>query len=160
MHYYKEHGIVPEAPTYNYNKLDTLHIKYAVTFGQISAVIGLPVDQIRMLNPVYKLDFIPEGKPWSVLVLPADKVGIYLRQEINIQGYNIVRPDYNLMVRESVNTAGKKRVIHVVQPGETTHKIAIQYHCTLENIKIWNNLDGFEVKAGQEVVIWVTGEKE
>lgn len=159
MHYYKEHGIIPVTPSYNYNKLDTLHITYAVTFAQISAVIGMPVEEIRMLNPVYKQDFIPEGKPWSLLVLPADKVGVYLQQEINIQGYNIVRPDYNLMVSESGNTAGKTRVIHVVQPGETTHKIAIQYKCTLENIKIWNNLESYEVKAGQKVVIWVTSDE-
>ena len=59
MNFYKEHGIVPVEPAYDYRGLDTLHIRYAVSFDQISAIIGLPVERIRMLNPVYKRDYIP-----------------------------------------------------------------------------------------------------
>jgi membrane-bound lytic murein transglycosylase D len=155
MHYYREHGIVPVAPSYSYRQLDTLHIRYSVTFDQISSVIGLPVEQIRMLNPVYKRDVIPEGNPLSVLVLPADRIQIYLQHETNVLGYSTKQPDYNQMVQQSGNTEGKTKIIHVVQPGEVTHKIAMQYNCTVENIKAWNNLPGYEVKAGQKLVIWV-----
>jgi len=157
INFYKEHGIVPKVPAYQYQGLDTLHIRYAVTFNQISSVIGLPVEQIRLLNPVYKRDYIPERKPWSVLVLPADKIQLYLQHETRILGYSAVPLDYNLMVRQSGNTKGMTKIIHVVQPGEFTHKIAMQYNCTLENIKAWNNLTGYEVKAGQRLVIWVAG---
>jgi LysM repeat protein len=59
------------------------------------------------------------------------------------------------MVQQSGNTEGKTKIIHVVQPGEFTHKIAMQYNCTIENIKAWNNLPGYEVKAGQKLVVWV-----
>jgi membrane-bound lytic murein transglycosylase D len=159
INFYKEHGIVPKVPAYQYQGLDTLHIRYAVTFNQISSVIGLPVEQIRLLNPVYKRDYIPERKPWSVLVLPADKIQLYLQHETRILGYSAVPLDYNLMVRQSGNTKGMTKIIHVVQPGEFTHKIAMQYNCTLENIKAWNNLTGYEVKAGQRLVIWVTEKK-
>jgi membrane-bound lytic murein transglycosylase D len=155
MNYYQQHGIVPVPPAYDYRGLDTLHIRYAVTFDQISSVIGLPVEQIRLLNPVYRRDYIPERQPWSVLMLPADKIRLYLEQETRILGYSTVAPDYNQMVRQSQNTEGKTRIVHVVQPGEVTHRIAMRYNCTLENIKAWNNMDGFEVKAGQRLVIWV-----
>lgn len=158
MHFHAQHGIVPEPPALDYSKLDTLHIRYAVSFDQIASCIGLPVSQIRLLNPVYRRDYIPERKPWSVLVLPADKVELYLRQETNILGYSRPPADYNLMVQQSGNTAGKTRIIHVVRPGEYTHKIAMQYNCTLENIRVWNDLESFEVRAGQELVIWVKGD--
>jgi len=159
MNFYREHGIVPLEPVYDYRGLDTLHIRYAVNFGQISAIIGLPVDRIRLLNPVYKRDFIPEGKPWSVLVLPADKIQVYLQHEVTILGYSTIPPDYNLMVQNAGVTAGRTKVIHEVQPGEFTHRIAMHYNCTLENIKAWNNLSGYEVKVGQKLVIWVTSEE-
>ena len=155
MNFYQQHGIVPEAPVFAYNTLDTLHIHYAVSFNQISSVISLPVEHIRLLNPAYRRDYIPAKQPWSLLVLPADKVQVYLQHETSILGYTTVTPDYNLMVQQSTNTEGKTKIVHVVQPGEVTHKIAMQYNCTLGNIRIWNNMDGYEVKAGQRLVIWV-----
>jgi len=156
MNFYQEHGIVPVEPVYDYGHLDTLHIRYAVNFDQISSIIDLPVGQLRMLNPVYRRDYIPERKPWSVLVLPADKIELYLQHEVSILGYIKAPVDYNLMVQNAGATAGRTKVIHEVQPGEFTHRIAMKYNCTLENIKAWNNLPGYEVKAGQQLVIWVT----
>jgi len=155
MNFYKEHGIVPIAPMYDYSGLDTLHIRYPVTFQQISVLIGVPVDRIRQLNPVYRTDCIPAQSPWSVLVLPADKVPLYLQNEISILGYSTRPQDYNLMVENAGKTDGRTKVIHEVQPGEFTHRIAMKYNCTLENIKAWNNLSGYEVNAGQKLVIWV-----
>jgi membrane-bound lytic murein transglycosylase D len=158
MHFYKEHGIVPIEPEFQYTGLDTLHIRYPVSFEQISVMIDLPVEKIRLLNPVYRMNFIPEQNQGSVLVLPADKISTYLRKEISIQGYAAKPDDYNLMVQNAGITEGRIKVIHEVQPGEFTHRIAMKYNCTLENIKAWNNLDGYEVKAGQKLVIWVKKE--
>ena len=155
MNFYKEHGIVPSVPDYDYGALDTLHIRNPQSFEQISAIIDLPVSHIRWLNPVYRTDFIPEQQPWSVLVLPADKVVPYIQHEIRILGYSTPREDYNLMVQKAGSTAGRTRIVHEVQRGEFTHRIAMKYNCTLENIKAWNNLTSYEVMAGQKLVIWV-----
>ena len=155
MHFYKEHGIVPVMPDYDYSGLDTLHIRHPQSFEQISAIIDLPVDQIRRLNPVYRTDYIPEQQPWSVLVLPAAKVVPYLQHEVSILGYSNPGDDYNMMVQHAGSTEGRTRIIHEVQPGEFTHRIAMKYNCTLENIKAWNNLTTYDVKAGQKLVIWV-----
>jgi LysM repeat protein len=59
------------------------------------------------------------------------------------------------MVQNAGAPAGRTKIIHEVLRRETTHRIAMKYNCTLENIKAWNNLPGFEVKAGQRLVIWV-----
>ena len=155
FHFYQEHGIVPVLPDFDYLHTDTLHIRYAVSFNQVSAVIGLDVSQIRLLNPVYKLDYIPERVPYALLVLPADKTASYLQHEVSILGFSEKPDDYNRMVAQAGDTTGKTRIVHVVQPGEFTHKIAMQYGVTLENIRAWNHLDGFEVKPGQKIVVWV-----
>ena len=57
------------------------------------------------------------------------------KNEVNILGFSVPPADYNQMVAQAGNTAGKTRIIHVVQPGEFTHKIAMQYNVTLENIR-------------------------
>lgn len=154
MNYYKEHDIVPVEPAFNYSDLDTLHIRNPVTFEQISAVIDLPVDMIRRLNPVYRTDFIP-AQPGAVLVLPADKTQLYIRHEISILGYTTKENNYNQMVRNAGSTEGRTKIIHEVKPGEFTHRIAMKYNCTLENIKAWNNLPDYNIRAGQKLVIWV-----
>lgn len=155
MHHYRQHGIEPVYPSFNYNNLDTLHIRYAVSFEQIASTIGMPVDSIRLLNPVYRRDYIPAQEPFSILVLPKEKALLFLRNEIKLLGYTPDRSTYTTMLQQAGSTAGRHRIIHEVQPGEYTHRIAIRYNCTLENIKAWNNLTGFDVKAGQKLVIWV-----
>jgi LysM repeat protein len=47
-----------------------------------------------------------------------------------------------------------------VQAGEFTHKIAMMYNVTLENIRAWNHLPGNEVKVGQKLMIWVNDRDE
>lgn len=155
MNFYGEHDIVPVEPEYDYVGLDTLHIDYAVSFQQIEAMIGLPVSQIRYLNPMYRRDYIPETEPWSILVLPAEKVPVYLRNENRIIGYTSEPFDYHMMIRNGTDTTGKAQLIHEVKPGEYTHKIALQYNCTIENIRTWNGLEDYDLFPGQRLIIWM-----
>jgi membrane-bound lytic murein transglycosylase D len=90
-----------------------------------------------------------------VLVLPADKIQLYLEHEVNILGYSTRPMDYNLMVQNAGATEGRTRIVHEVLPGEFTHAIAMKYGCTLENIVAWNHLKSYDVKAGQQLIIWV-----
>jgi membrane-bound lytic murein transglycosylase D len=159
LNFYKEHDIVPIKPDFDYFHTDTLHIRYAVSFSQVSSEIGLDIKHIRMLNPVYKRDYIPARGTWSILVLPADKTSHYLKNEVNILGFTVPPADYNQLVAQAGNTEGKTKIIHVVQAGEFTHKIAMMYNVTLENIRAWNHLSGNEVNVGQKLVIWIEGGK-
>jgi membrane-bound lytic murein transglycosylase D len=159
LNFYKEHGIVPVRPEFDYFHTDTLHIRYAVSFSQVSSEIGMDINQIRMLNPVYKRDYIPARNSYSLLVLPADKTSLYLKNEVNILGYTQPPADYNQLVASAGNTDGKTKIIHVVQAGEFTHKIAMMYNVTLENIRAWNHMAGNEVNVGQRLIIWIEGEE-
>jgi membrane-bound lytic murein transglycosylase D len=155
MNHYADHNIVPVTPSYTFRQLDTLHIRYALSFQQISGMIGLPVEQIRFLNPVYKRDYIPElGYP-AVLVLPADKIVPFLHNEVNILGYYAEPVDYNMLLKNAGNTDNKIRIIHTVAKGDYFHKIALKYGCTIENIKAWNNLEELSLIPGQKLTIWV-----
>lgn len=155
MNHWADHNIVPEKPAYSYKELDTLHIRYALSFKQISTMIGLPLDHIRFLNPVYKRDYIPETGSPAVLVLPSDKIVTYLNNEVNILGSYSKPVDYNMLVKNAGCTDDKVRIIYTVEKGDFFHKIALKYGCTIENIKAWNNIDSMSIVPGQKLTIWV-----
>jgi membrane-bound lytic murein transglycosylase D len=156
MNYYKEHGIVPVKPQYNYTDIDTLHVTYAVSFEQISALTGFPQEGIRFLNPVYRRDVIPGIASGAVIVLPEETALKYLKMENKIIGFTPPVIDYAAMLSKGADTEGKTSIVHEVKPGEYLHKIAVRYKCTIENIKLWNNLnDNDTLQPGQKLVIWV-----
>jgi LysM repeat protein len=43
---------------------------------------------------------------------------------------------------------------HPVQTKETLYSIARKYGITVEQLKAWNKVDGFELKIGQELIIY------
>jgi membrane-bound lytic murein transglycosylase D len=155
MNHYKEHNIIPVPPRFNFNNIDTLFINYQVSFSQITEITGLTADELRFLNPVYRRDFIPDLNKPALLVLPKDKIAVYLQNESRILGRTNDGDDYNSLVSNAGSTENKTRIIHVVQKGEFIHKIALKYNCTLENIKAWNSLKDNFLYPGQELIIWV-----
>jgi membrane-bound lytic murein transglycosylase D len=154
--HYKDHSMSPERIPPVFSNADTVKIGYAVSFQQISKILDYPVDSIRILNPVYTKDYIPDTEEKNILILPASKIYDYLANETLILGYHQPVNDYHSIVAASNNIHHRSRVIHTVQEGEFFHKIAMQYNCTVENIKAWNHLDTLSVYPGQKLIIWIS----
>ena len=153
--YYKDMNIVPVPPTYGYYDLDTLQLDYSITFSQISEMINVPVETLRFLNPVYKIDVIPDMESSATLVLPKEKTLEYLRNESKILGKDPDIENYQTMIDDAQSYENKVKIIHIVEKGEFFHKIALKYNCTLENIKTWNHLTDNSLVPGQKLIIWV-----
>ncbi len=58
MNYYNKHGISPTVIK-RHLTTDTVQVNKYIHFNQIAAVLNIPVDEIRMLNPQYRKDIIP-----------------------------------------------------------------------------------------------------
>ena len=87
MNYYPEHNISPVIPTKPLIT-DTLHISSPIHFNQISAVLDIPVEELRVLNPQFRADMIPASTDRSyTLVLPSQQVHAYLMSEDAIKNY-------------------------------------------------------------------------
>ncbi|MDE6071075.1 MAG: transglycosylase SLT domain-containing protein [Muribaculaceae bacterium] len=87
MNYYPEHNISPVIPTKPLIT-DTLHISSPIHFNQISAVLDIPVEELRVLNPQFRADMIPASADRSyTLVLPSQQVHAYLMSEDAIKNY-------------------------------------------------------------------------
>lgn len=88
MNYYKDHGISPVVPT-RALVTDTIGITNRVNLNQISKVLNLPMDELRLLNPQYRSDIIPgSNKKQYTLTLPAQQIHAYIMSEDDIINYN------------------------------------------------------------------------
>ncbi len=45
------------------------------------------------------------------------------------------------------------QTVHTVQPGETLFSISRRYGITVEELRMWNNLQGADLKAGQKLFV-------
>ncbi|MFC6097367.1 LysM peptidoglycan-binding domain-containing protein [Flavobacterium qiangtangense] len=86
--YHKEHGIEPKRAAISYIATDTVAVKREMTFKQISDLLDIPESQIKLLNPGYKLDVVPNIKGENhFLRLPLEKVAVYASNEDKIYAY-------------------------------------------------------------------------
>lgn len=86
--YHKEHGIEPKRAAISYVATDTVMVKREMSFKQISDLLDIPESQIKLLNPGYKLDVVPNIKGENYyLRLPMDKIATYASNEDKIYAY-------------------------------------------------------------------------
>ncbi len=181
MTYYPEHNISPVLPVKPL-VMDTLQVANRVHFNQISKVLDIPVEELRILNPQFRADVIP-GTPESpyTLILPSQQIHAYLMSEKEIHNFEPdkygrrgtvdpgeVPADAMLAVEGTevwpgdmgeadvafAATQGKASVImHKVVAGESLASIAEQYGVTPAEIKASNNLRRNAVRVGQQLRI-------
>lgn len=87
MNYYPQHNISPVLPSKPL-VTDTLMVTDRVHFEQISHVLDIPLDELRVLNPQFRADIIPgtQDRPYT-LVLPSQQVHAYIMSEEDILSY-------------------------------------------------------------------------
>lgn len=88
MNYYPEHNLSPVIPTKPL-VTDTIQVQDRIHFNQISEVLDIPVEELRVLNPQFRADIIPgsEEKTYT-LVLPSQQIHAYLMSEDAIKEHD------------------------------------------------------------------------
>ena len=155
MTYSQDYGIVPQEvgmPA----KVDTFEIRRNLHFDQISAVVGVPKEDIRNLNPQYLHDIIPGSSHPYILKLPYTWTGAFV--EVDRDSLYAFKAD-SLMsgrIQKEVADAVKNngRVAYRVRSGDYLGKIAIRYGVTVSQIKSWNNLRSSNIRVGQILYIY------
>jgi len=155
MNHYKDHNIKPIRSPFIHLDVDTVKINQATSFKRIAEYIDIPVETLQYLNPAYKLDYIPKLKQGATVVLPANKVGLFVKNESEILDSNRKSEKFDHKMVLAGDKAGKIKITHEVSKGEYFHKIAIKYNCTIEDIRIWNSLPTNNLNVGQKLDIWV-----
>lgn len=176
MTYYPQHNISPVLPTKPL-VTDTVGVTDRMHFDQIEAVLAIPKDELRILNPQYREDIIP-GSPEHayMLVLPSKQIHAYLMSREQILSYQAdkyrrrttVEPGKASAAEPVLASADAQQtepqqlpaasgspatISHKVVAGETLSSIATKYGVQAADIRSANNLRRNAVRVGQVLTI-------
>jgi membrane-bound lytic murein transglycosylase D len=162
--YQKEHGIKPERALVQHFATDTIMIKKQMSFKQISDLLDVPVAQLQLLNPSYKMDVIPSYEDQDhFLRLPKDKIAVFASNEDKIYAYIQRELDFRekpFQVQKAIVSNYSKQDVslpkakyYTVKRGDNLNEIADKYNVTVADLKKWNALKGSTVASGKSLKI-------
>ena len=163
MQYYDKYGITPAEM--KLSSTDTFYVDKNVHFQQIAAVLNIPIEEIRALNPQYKRDIVAGSPTPMVLILPVEYILPFERLKDSIYAYNknvyfsapivnydpapvmtAISGDYKLTPRK-----------HTVRKGESLAIIAKKYRTTVVEIAKDNKIKTTTtIHPGQQLIVGYT----
>jgi len=166
--YHKELGIRPDRAIIKHFATDTIMIKKQMSFAQISDLLDIPVTQLQVLNPSYKLNVVPFYEDQShFLRLPKDKIAIFASNEDKIYAYAQREVDGRerpfqitkaIVATDTLNYNQQqvtlpKTKYYKVRRGDNLSEIASKYDVTVADLKKWNKIRGNTVARGKSLKI-------
>lgn len=164
MRFADQHGIRPrnmEMP----KTTDTVVVQGKMHLEQVARVLGLPLQQLRDLNPQYKHDMLTmdSGNP---LRLPAERVGEFIDRQDEIRTFkdSIYLNPKRIQEIAKISgdpfyiprIAGKGNVVkYRVRQGDVLGSIASRYHVTVQQLRAWNGISGSKIRIGQTLLIYM-----
>lgn len=165
--YHKEHGIMPHRAPVKQFATDTIQIKKQISFQHISDLLNIPVSQIQLFNPSYKLNVVPNytDKP-HFLRLPLEQIAVFTSNEDKIYAY--AAHEYNKREKQftreqiaskndSLYETSYKNVnrtkYYRVKRGDDLSEVANRFKVSMSDIKGWNRLKSNALKRGRNLKI-------
>ncbi len=156
LRYYKEHGIVPEA-TAIAPVVDTFKINKMLHFKQVTELVGVPLADLRYLNPQYRHDIVPGNEREYILKIPHDYANSFVDVEDKLYDYKADQYFSTTELKKIQEGGDGERIVYKVRSGDALSKIATRYHCTVNQIMRWNNLRNSNIRIGQTLIIYRGG---
>ncbi len=169
--YHKEHGIRPDRANIKHFATDTIMIKKQMSFAQISDLLDIPVTQLQVMNPSYKLNVVPfYGDKNHFLRLPKDKIAVFASNEDKIYAYiqrEVDRRERPFQVAKAIVATDTlnytqqrvtlpKTKYYIVRRGDNLSEIANRYDVTIADLKKWNRIRGNTVARGKSLKIFTS----
>lgn len=181
MNYHNRYGINPTVVKQQL-VTDTVRVNDRVHFRQISEVLKIPIEEIRMLNPQFRKDIIPGDHHPYTLVLPSQQTLSYIVSRDAILNFDAEEYSRRTYVEpgqarpatggDNIAAAGEQSanapvnneisvlavdsietLSHIVGRGESLRDIARRYGVSSTDIKRWNHLRRGKVKEGDSLTI-------
>lgn len=143
--YFKQHNIEPTQVSFPL-ATDTVQVSRLMHLEQVSSTIGVPMETLRALNPVYKLDIIPAVEKSYVLTLPQYGIPRYIdslheitaKDTLYLSKY--ITPDGDVKSKSSFTAAAAPALTHRVKKGDTLGAIARKYGTSASQIAKMNSM--------------------
>lgn len=174
--YHKEHGIVPNKAIANHFTTDTVMVKRAITFKQISNLLDISLEELQFFNPSFKRNEIPcvTGET-NFLTLPKDKIAIFTSNEDKIYAYidneysKRERPNETYVAFRQKDSSKTNEISsesfwkyvnrtkkYKVKKGDDLAEIANKFGVNSWDLKKWNNLKSSKLQSGKILKILVS----
>ena len=160
LNYAAEHNLCPAIV--NMPALtDTVMVHQRIHLEQIAAVLNLPIEEVRLLNPQYRRDIIPgDIKPYS-LCLPLNYANTFIDKFKEVVSYkadeliNNRRSEIEILQASSSFTPGGygKVTYYRVKKGQSISAIAAKNGVSVSKLKKWNGIRKNKIRTGQMLKI-------
>ncbi|HRY31525.1 MAG TPA: LysM peptidoglycan-binding domain-containing protein [Bacteroidales bacterium] len=161
LHHAADHNLYPVHPGILYTEVDTVTVRQALTFDQISEMFNIPLENIRFLNPAYTKDLIPAGPEQTyALRLPLSYVADFLNNEEALYQFKTQKGMERDQLMAQIRDVQERSITHVVRKGETLGSIARKYRCSVADLKRWNGIRQNHIKANRELIVYTAAKNE
>ncbi len=162
VNYFAEHNIKP-LPLNIPISTDTIMVNKDIHLNQISEVMGIPLGELRALNPQYRSGLVPGSTRPMSLTLPVSHLGDFIDLNDTIRNY---KPDVYLSrvnrtadpsrsVYLPADIKGKTKLFYTVKDGDNLGFISEWYKVGLSDLRYWNNIYRNTIRVGQRLVIFI-----
>jgi membrane-bound lytic murein transglycosylase D len=155
-------------------QVDTFEIHRNLHLQQVADMVGIPMAELKNLNPQYIKDIIPGNNKTYILRLPFNYSSAFIENEDSIYTYKaaeLLNPQtlvkaensdggssVSKPVRSSAGgNSGGTRISYKVRSGDSLGKIASRHGVTVAQLKSWNHLRSNTIRAGQRLYIYKKG---
>ncbi len=169
FNYKTEHNLYPARLSFDFYT-DTIHITQKLHLQQVADVMGIPVEQLKDLNPQYKQNIIPgDGKTYHLRIPQMyamrfielqDSIFAYKQSEFFNNERYIVSPTANSGNAAPILPSDNyTKLIYTVRSGDNLGYIAGWYNVRISDLRYWNNIRQNLIRSGQNLAIYVPKEK-
>jgi membrane-bound lytic murein transglycosylase D len=166
VNYSVEHNLRP-LPVNIPVSTDTIMVNKDIHLSQISEVMGIPLEELRALNPQYKTGLIPGYSRPMALTLPMNHLSDFIDLHDTIRSYKrdvylnkstqIADPTHSSYLPADVR--GKTKLIYTVKDGDNLGFISEWYHVPVSDLRYWNNIYRNTIRVGQKLAVYVEPSK-
>ncbi len=153
--HHADHNLYPVAPTYCAYEVDTVQVCYPLDLAAVAVLTGGTAQELRDLNPTFKLGVVPDVDEPVSIYLPKDAAGIFVSNEEAMRySYQAARTT-STPAPKAVETVATETVErkHTVRSGESLGSIAHKYGTSVGELKRMNGLRGDMIRPGQKLVV-------
>jgi membrane-bound lytic murein transglycosylase D len=157
MNFASAHHLYPRRPGIFFYDIDTVRVNDVLAFDQLNEMLGIPMDELKFLNPQFKKGIIPATKEKTYqLRLPRQFADDFLNNEKALYAYKTKSGIAHDKLLAAIKKAGNREV-HIVRSGENLGLIAKRYHVYINQLKRWNRLRSSRIYPGQKLIVFGAG---
>lgn len=151
LSYADEHNLLQDQPYYAIPS-EEIYLDHAVDLNKLALSLNVCLEDLRLLNPELRHDFVPDGMKGYALRIPSARFELMAaNREAILDSAKYTGKASAPRYAAASNSSNAH--YHIVRSGETLGHIATKNGVSVAKIKEWNGLRNDMIRPGQKLVI-------